>query len=141
MKKTMEPETQQEYLDLLNEEVHNLINAFALEDAREKICEAMKEYPNAAQPHNLFGILMEKQGNHIAAMKHFRAAWALDPAFLPARKNMENYGSFTTPGAPAYQMEDCGTDAKKERVKMEYDENGIGHIVRRSSEKTRFFQL
>lgn len=141
MKKTMEPETRQEYLDLLNEEVHNLINAFALEDAREKICEAMKEYPNAAQPHNLFGILMEKQGNHIAAMKHFRAAWALDPAFLPARKNMENYGSFTRPGAPAYQMEDCGTEAKKERVKMEYDENGIGHLVRRSSEKTGFFHL
>ena len=70
---------------------------------------------------------MEMQGNHVAAMKHFRAASVLDPTFLPARKNMENYGSFSRPGAAAYTMEDCGTAEKKEHFKIEYDENGIGH--------------
>ncbi len=49
----------------------------------------MKDCPDAAEPHNLFGILMEKQGCHISAMKHFRAAWSFG-SFLPARKNIDN---------------------------------------------------
>ena len=27
----------------------------------------------------------------MAAMKHFRAAWALDPSYEPARKNLESF--------------------------------------------------
>lgn len=27
-------------------------------------------------------------------MKHFRAAWCLDPTYLPARENMSNFSSF-----------------------------------------------
>ena len=38
------------------------------------ICKAMGEFPNAPQPHNLFGIVLEKEGDHVGAMKHFRAA-------------------------------------------------------------------
>ena len=131
--------TKQEYLDWLSENVRGLLNDCCMGETREMICEAMKKYPDAAQPHNLLGILMEMQGNHVAAMKHFRAASVLDPTFLPARKNMEIYGSFSRPGAAAYTMEDCGTAEKKEHFKIEYDENGIGHVVKRNGENKGFF--
>ena len=48
------------------------------------ICKAMGEFSNAPQPHNLFGIVLEKEGDHVLAMKHFRAAYALDPTYTPA---------------------------------------------------------
>ena len=139
MRTAVDTGTVQEYMACLSEKVRRLINAYDMEETREMICEAMKEYPDAAQPHNLLGILMETQGNHVSAMKHFRAARVLDPTFLPARENMENFGSFSKPGAPAYTMEDCGKQGKKERFKIEYDENGAGHVVKRSSEKPGFF--
>lgn len=139
MRTVMDTDREQEMLEQLSEEVRSLISAYDIEKSREMICGAMKEYPDAAQPHNLLGILMEKQGNHVLAMKHFRAAWALDPAFLPARKNMENYGSFSRAGEAAYTMSDCSKEEKKERFKIEYDENGVGHVVKRSGEKTGFF--
>lgn len=131
MKTTREAETEKEYLNQLCEEIRSLICDYHIEESREIVCDAMKEYPDAAEPHNLFGILMEKRGNHITAMKHFRAAWALDPTFLPARKNMENYGSFARPSEAAYTMEDCRREETKERFKIEYDENGVGHVVKR----------
>ncbi len=56
--------------------------------------EAMKVFPHDAQPHNLMGIVLEKMGNHLLAMKHFRAAWALNPSYLPSSRNMELYGTF-----------------------------------------------
>ena len=49
------------------------------------ICQAMGEFPNAPQPHNLLGIVMEKEGDHAGAMKHFRAAYALDPTYFTER--------------------------------------------------------
>jgi hypothetical protein len=35
--------------------------------------------PHARSRTNLIGVLLEKMGDHFTAMKHFRAAWALDP--------------------------------------------------------------
>lgn len=71
--------------------------------------EAMGKYPHAPQPHNLLGILLEKQGNHLLAMRHFRAAWALVPAYLPARQNLDLYGTFYAAGQCAYDESDCPT--------------------------------
>ena len=51
------------------------------EKCKEKIMRAMSEFPHAAEPHNLMGIVLEKEGNHVTAMRHFRAAWELDPAY------------------------------------------------------------
>ena len=42
-----------------------------------RIAKAMESYPDAAEPHNLLGILLEESGDHCGAMRHFRAAWAL----------------------------------------------------------------
>lgn len=59
---------------------------------------AMEKYPDAAQPHNLYGAILEMTGQHVAAMKHFRAALALDPTYEPANYNLEQYGTLTLEG-------------------------------------------
>lgn len=85
-------------MDVTSTELANLcdrvkehLSKNAYKACMEDICEAMYLYPNSPEPHNLMGILMEKQMNHIGAMKHFRAALDLDPTYLPARENMMDY--------------------------------------------------
>lgn len=68
---------------------------------------AIGKYPHSSEPHNLYGVLYEEQGDHVAAMKHFRAAWALDPTYLPARFNIEQYSTFYSKISPAYDETDC----------------------------------
>lgn len=69
----------------------------AAEGSREFVkCEqmirrAMEEEPHSAEPHNLMGVLLEKKGEHSLAMRHFRAAYALDPSCAAARVNLEKY--------------------------------------------------
>ena len=59
---------------------------------------AMEKYPDAAQPHNLYGAILEMTDQHVSAMKHFRAALALDPTYEPASYNLEQYGTLTLEG-------------------------------------------
>ena len=96
------------------------------------ICEAMGEFPNAPQPHNLLGIVMEKEGDHAGAMKHFRAAYSLDPTYLPARQNLDHYGTFYSRGGCAHDESDCLQEAPSP-YEIQYDEKGIGHAVRRNT--------
>ena len=60
----------------------------------EDICYAMYLHPDAPEPHNLMGLMLEKKNDHLGAMKHFRAALDLDPTYLPARENMMDYARF-----------------------------------------------
>ena len=76
----------------LEERCRQLMIQRKFEQCEKEIETAMAENPHCAIPHNLMGILMEKESNHILAMKHFRAAYALDPTYVPARYNMEQYG-------------------------------------------------
>lgn len=62
------------------------------------VINAMGQYPDAAQPHNLYGVLLEKTGQHTAAMRHFRAALALNPSYRPANYNLEQYGQMKVGG-------------------------------------------
>ena len=71
-----------------------LIEKNKLEECQNLILETMKNNPDAPEPHNMLGIILEKKGNHPLAMRHFRAAWALDPSYLPARQNLEAFGTF-----------------------------------------------
>ena len=96
------------------------------------ICEAMGEFPSAPQPHNLLGIIMEKEGDHASAMRHFRAAYALDPTYSPARQNLDHYGTFYSRGGCASDESDCPQEAPSP-YGIEYDEKGIGHAVRRNT--------
>lgn len=87
--------------DVANTELINLCDRVreylkqnAYKACMEDICYAMYLHPDAPEPHNLMGILMEKQHNHTGAMKHFRAALDLDPTYLPAQENMMDYARF-----------------------------------------------
>ncbi|MDF2537271.1 MAG: two component, sigma-54 specific, transcriptional regulator, Fis family [Herbinix sp.] len=101
-------------------------------ECRQLITNAMGNYPHAPHPHNLLGILLENEGDHLLAMKHFRAAWALDPTYIPARYNLNRYGSLFATGNSAYDETDCSSKQEKELYKIEYDEHGVGHVVRRN---------
>lgn len=72
----------------------------------EIILEAMKLYPNDPQPHNLYGIVLEKSGQHCLAMRHFRAAYALDPSYLPTQYNLQVYGTFDSLGQCYFDEDD-----------------------------------
>ena len=104
------------------------------ETAYRTITDAMKNYPDSGIPHNLLGILEEYRRNHVGAMKHLRAAWALEPTLLCARWNLEFYGEQRRTGRCAYVDEDVPKNEKKPRYKCVYDERGIGHMVRREEE-------
>lgn len=91
-------------------ELCNTVKRLVLEkdyaQSQTLIVEAMQQYPHAPQPHNLLGIVLEKTGNHTLAMKHFRAAWALDPTYRPANHNLETYGTFISRGGCAFDEAD-----------------------------------
>ena len=113
--------------------VRKLIVQRKICESEELIRQAMAKYPHAPGPHNLMGIQLENSGDHLAAMKHFRAAWALDPTYLPARYNLEQYADmFCKNRKNAYTVDDCPQEQDRGLYKTEYDEKGIGHIVKRN---------
>ena len=85
------------------------------DEAESVLCKALAEYPHSAIPHNLYGILLEKKGMHVEAMKHFRAAWNFDPTYLPSRYNLDIYASFDSVKSPAYREEDIPADKLKDK--------------------------
>lgn len=100
----------------------------------DMIFQAMKEYPHAPHPHNLLGIVLEKMGEHALAMKHFRAAWSLDPTYMPANQNLETYGTFFAHGTCAFDESDTVIEQGK-KYTIAYDDNGVGYVTRKSSKK------
>lgn len=118
-------------LTMLCEDVRHLIEDKEYGICEEKITEAMRRYPHAPQPHNLMGILLEKSGEHVKAMKHFRAAWALDPTYVPARRNMERFCNLYPEGECAFDESDCRKENRRTRYETVYDEYGVGHMVKR----------
>lgn len=120
-------------LNILCGKVRELIEKQDYQQCEHLICSAMSQYPHAAQPHNLMGVLLEKKGDHLTAMKHFRAAWALDPTYIPARQNLNSYGTFFSQGRCAFDESDCPAEEKSNnKIEIEYDANGVGHVVRRA---------
>lgn len=112
--------------------VRQMVMGNDFEEAEQEVAVAMGEAPHEAQPHNLMGIILERKHDHVGAMKHFRAAWALDPTFLPARVNMERYASFEKRiPRPAFDESDCpqSGNQNKKRCRIEYDQSGVGHVV------------
>lgn len=107
-----------------------------LEACLPPICHAMEENPHAPQPHNLLGIVLEKTGDHMTAMKHFRAAWALDPSYLPANHNLNLYGTFYSHGSCAFDESDV-PPAPESGLEIVYDERGIGHVTSVSALKAK----
>ena len=61
----------------LEDKCRELIEKKEYETCEKEIADAMVTMPHSAVPHDLMGILLEKEHNHILAMKHFRAAYGL----------------------------------------------------------------
>ncbi|PWM44179.1 MAG: hypothetical protein DBX47_05840 [Clostridiales bacterium] len=91
--------------------VKKLINDKKYSESEKLICQAMSDCPHSPEPHNLMGVLLANMGDQLTAMKHFRAAWALNPAYVPARYNMNRYSEiFNSNIKDAYVEEDCPYD-------------------------------
>lgn len=95
-----------EKLNELCKVVKEKVSKEEIEECIIYIKNAMSEFPDAPHPHNLLGIILEIQGEHLQAMRHFRAANALDPCYLPASYNLQTYGTFYSSGMTAYDEED-----------------------------------
>lgn len=119
----------QELMDIV-EKSRRMIIERKYGKCRELICGSMSQFPDSPVPHNLMGILLENNQEHVQAMKHFRAAYALDPTYIPARYNMDQYGSFHTSIKCAFREEDAEVQ-KDNRFEMQYDERGVGRLVRK----------
>lgn len=61
----------------------------AFDKAELYLKKAVSENVNAAEPHNLFGVIAEYRGDYGSAGKHYRAACALDPTYKPADRNLQ----------------------------------------------------
>ena len=61
----------------------------------ELISKAHLLNPDAADPHNLMGLISELRGDDITARKHYRAAYALNPTYKPSCRNLERLCMFT----------------------------------------------
>ncbi|WP_304206509.1 tetratricopeptide repeat protein [Peptostreptococcus russellii] len=94
-------------------ETKKLINQKKYLESEKIVLMAMVLYPHSPEPHNLMGILLERQGKHLLGMKHFRAAWELDPNYEPAKHNLEHYGTFLSLTHCAFDETDCGLQLRK----------------------------
>ncbi len=94
------------------EQAKELISEKKYLECEALICAAMFDYPHDAVPHNLMGLMLESRDCHVEAMKHFRAAYALDPTYKPSSWNLECFGTFTMPHPCAYFAHDCETGVR-----------------------------
>lgn len=62
--------------------------------ANKYIALIRNEYPNSGKPHELLGIYYELQGDLQLAIRHYRAAIALEPTLISASKNLERVCTF-----------------------------------------------
>ena len=76
------------FKDMMEEAIGSLKNR-ELENADKQIAILISMDIDAPEPHNLFGILLELRGDGDSARKHYRAAYALDPTYRPASRNLE----------------------------------------------------
>ena len=125
--------SEQNAMQPLTARVRALVAQRYFSEAEDEAARAMAAAPHDAQPHNLMGIIAESRNDHVQAMKHFRAAWALDPTYRPARINMERYGSFSGQMTrPVYDETECAPCPAESRpaYRIEYDKHSIGHVVK-----------
>lgn len=115
-------------LDVLCENAKHMVVSGDYKKCYELVSKFMSSYPDAPQPHNLIGILYEKEGCHVEAMKHFRAAVALDPTYGPANQNLDTYGTFYSTGRCAFSEADCFPEPEN----IIYSVPSSGFMVRRS---------
>ncbi len=82
-----------------------------MNEALPSIKEAIRLNTEAAEPHNLLGIFFELTGDDDNARKHYRAAYALDPTYKPACRNLERLVEFVW--GPTSRRYDYGVDLQE----------------------------
>ena len=105
-------------LSALCDSVKDLTNEGDFQQCELLIADAMSRYPHAPQPHNLMGVISEMRNDHEGAIKHFRAAWSLDPTYTPARQNLDNFASFYIRHEFAFDESDCKKSIEKHSRKF-----------------------
>ncbi len=130
---TISMQTEEQALRALCRKVRELAGSGDIEGGKRTAIEAMGNHPHAPQPHNLLGLMLEKQGAHLLAMKHFRAAWALEPAYVPARQNLDQYGTFYTAAHDAYDESDCPAERPGPPADR-FGESRVGRGMKKRSE-------
>ena len=114
--------------------IQQAVNALQVKDfpnAKEYLKYALFENENSIAPevHNLYGVLAEFTGDLSLAGKHYRAAYALDPTYKPASRNLERITSFYY--SPRDTTPDFGDKPEpKESINysLEFDNRNIGHL-------------
>lgn len=109
---------QNEELIKLCSSTRQLIKSANYDSCYKKICNAMRNFPSSPHPHNLLGILFEMEGKHDSAMRHFRAACDLEPTYLPAKQNLEVFGTFYSSGKCAFDETDCIVNRKTGKIEI-----------------------
>ena len=105
-------------------EIRRYLTLTMFSECERLIKEAMTRYPHSAEPHNWMGVVLKERRDLIGAMKHFRAD------YLPSRYNLEHCGNiFCTPERVALDETEC-TIPKRASYKVEYDKEGIGHVIK-----------
>ena len=103
--------------------------------AEEQIKLAMLENPHSAQVHNLYGVLEELAMNDDLARRHYRAAYALNPAYKPAADNLERISSFDYRlKADPISYGDKPEEIIKSPYVIQYDDHHIGHFSKKELE-------
>ncbi|MBU4439461.1 MAG: hypothetical protein KJ779_07845 [Firmicutes bacterium] len=97
--------------------------------AEEKIRKAMNENPHSPISHNLYGILEELLKEENLAHKHYRAAYALDPTYKPAIRNLERTAAFDARKNNMHiDFGDEPVEEEEDLYTIEYDKNHVGHL-------------
>ncbi len=111
----------QKYCDI----IRKLLLQRAYDECERRTIRMMERFPHLPDPHNLYGVLLEKRGEHLLALKHFRAALSLDPSHAPAIHNLETYATLFSHGAYAIDESDCKShEIRKECSGLKPDEKG-----------------
>ncbi len=97
------------------EQTKELIDERKFKECKALICTAMFKHPHDAVPHNLMGLSLKNEDSHVDDVKHFRAAYALDPTYRPSSWNLECFGSFTMQHPCAYFTSGCESHIEKEQ--------------------------
>lgn len=120
--------TFEEYIDLAKKALKE--GEYLL--AEEKMKKAMNEDPHSPIVHNLYGILEELIKEDNLAHKHYRAAYALDPTYKPAQRNLERISTFGK--QTAKRSIDFGDEPDEDEEALyvvEYDKNHVGHLQKK----------
>ena len=114
-------------LDELSMSVEKLACEHQYADAEALAIKAMAEYPDSPIPHNLYGIILDKLGQHPKALKHYRAANALDPTYQPAVLNLNIKPNIFNEPIYIFNEDEC-KEAKPSHYELYFNEKGVGQL-------------